>query len=66
MADLKPVVSRPTLVNRREGTEWGIAMLHGGREIHWYTIEEALAEADRLRQLAAIASRPGEAPEIHG
>jgi hypothetical protein len=43
--------------------EWGVAVLHGGREIHWYSIAEARRAGANLISLANLAARPGELPQ---
>lgn len=57
-----PDNARPTFVCKRVGDQWGVAMLHGGREIHWWTVAEARREGGNLISLANLAARPGELP----
>lgn len=58
---------RPHLIVHRKGGRWGVVMLHGGREIHWWTVEEARREGATFIELANLAARPGELPqESHG
>lgn len=58
-----PDNARPTFVCKRVGVRWGVAMLHGGREIHWWPLEEARREGATLINLANLAARPGELPQ---
>lgn len=53
---------RPVFIARREGHRFGVAMLHGGRELHWWPLEEARREGANLIKLANLAARPGEFP----
>jgi hypothetical protein len=52
----------PSLVLRRDGDRWLVAMLHGGREIAAYTPKEARRQANRLLEIAWLASNPGACP----
>lgn len=54
---------KPTLVCKRVGDRWGVAMLHGGREVHWWPVDEARREGARMISLANLAARPGEFPQ---
>jgi hypothetical protein len=52
----------PSLIVHRKGGEWGVVMLHGGREIHWWPVAEARRHAANMISLANLAARPGELP----
>jgi hypothetical protein len=57
-----PANPKPTYVVHRKGSEWGISVLHGGRELYWYSIAECRREGANLISLANLAARPGELP----
>jgi transketolase len=57
-----PNNDKPTFVCKRVGIKWGVAMLHGGREVHWWPLEEARREGSNMIYLANLAARPGELP----
>jgi hypothetical protein len=51
------------ILNRRPDTnEWGVAVLHGARQIDWLTPEEARRQAGTLIELARLAANPGALP----
>ena len=58
-----PFTAKPTLVGKRVGTQWGVAMLHGGQEVHWFPVEEARRMGANLIALANVCARPGELPQ---
>lgn len=62
-----PPGAPPHYIAHRRGDEWGVAVLHGGREIHWYTAREARRAANRLLDAAYLAANPSSLPqEDHG
>lgn len=60
-----PDRDRPSLMLRKVGGEFRVAMLHGGREIAAMTKEEARRYAGDLITFATLAGRPGSCPGEH-
>lgn len=52
----------PSLMLRREGEQWVVAVLHGGREIASLTPKQARRESMRYLEMAWLASNPGQCP----
>lgn len=48
---------------KREGVQWGVAVLHGGKQIEFLTPKQARRRANELIGLAWLASNPGELPQ---
>jgi hypothetical protein len=58
-----PANAAPEYILRRDGDQWLIAMLHGGREIHAFTPKQARRQANKLIDMAWLATHPGECPQ---
>jgi hypothetical protein len=46
----------------RRGDQWGVAVLHGGSIVEWLTPKQARLRANKLIDLAWLASNPGQLP----
>jgi hypothetical protein len=57
-----PTGSPPHYILQRRGDEWGLVIIHEGRELHWYKLTEARRMAGRVIELANIGAKPGELP----
>lgn len=58
-----PDGDRPHFIVHRKGDRWGVVMIHGGREIYWWPLEEARRAGANMIALANLAARPGELPQ---
>jgi hypothetical protein len=52
----------PSLMLRREGDQWGVAVLHGDRELAWLTPKQARQQSMRFLEMAWLAANPGSCP----
>lgn len=61
------VGERPHYILKREGDQWGVAVLHGGQQIDFMVPKECRRLANKLIDLGYLASNPGQLPaESHG
>jgi hypothetical protein len=58
----QPPGTAPSLMLQRDGDQWFVVMLHGGRQIHRYTPKQARRMANRFIEMAWLASNPGSCP----
>lgn len=62
-----PAGPRPHVLLHRKGAQWGVAMLHGGAEVHWWPLDQARRTGAKMIELANLGARPGELPaDVHG
>lgn len=57
------VGTRPHYMLKREGDQWGVAVLHGGKQIDFMTPKETRRLSVKLIDLGFLASNPGELPQ---
>jgi hypothetical protein len=57
------VGSRPHYIVKREGDQWGVVVLHAGKQIDFLSPKEARRLANKLVDLAWLAAHPGDLPQ---
>jgi hypothetical protein len=69
ISDVPPRVpymgTAPSYVVAKNGAEWGVAVLHGGHQVDWWTPAQARRHAMKILDLAKLASDPGGFPKFH-
>jgi hypothetical protein len=69
IAEMPPRVpymgAAPAYVVASQGAEWGIAVLHGGQQVDWWTPAQARRHAMKILDLAKLAADSGGFPRFH-